>query len=132
MDPLTQTFNALADPTRRAILRRLASGDATVSELARPFDISGPSISRHLRVLEEAELIDRRIEARWRVCSLRRDRFDAARHWIDDVRRFWEEGFDKLEALLRARDEAVREPVAKPQSRNTPRSKSKTKPGRTP
>ena len=67
MDLLSQTFSALADPTRRAIVSRLAAGDATVGELAKPFDISGPAISRHLKVLEQAQLIERRIEARWRV-----------------------------------------------------------------
>lgn len=127
MDALTQTFQALADPTRRAIVRRLSAGDATVGELAAPFDISGPAISRHLRVLEEAGLIDRRIDARWRVCSLRRDRLDSAWMWIDDVRRFWEDGFDKLEALLRVQDEATRKSAAPPA-----KIKTKRKPGRTP
>ena len=89
---------------RRAIVARLAAGDATVGELARPFDISGPAISRHLRVLEEARLIERRVEARWRVCSLRRDRLAEAERWINDARLFWERGFDRLEALLNAQD----------------------------
>ena len=84
MDLLSQTFAALSDPTRRAIVSRLAAGDATVGELARPFDISGPAISRHLKVLEEARLIERRVEARWRVCSLRRDRLAEARGPDDD------------------------------------------------
>ena len=92
MDRLSQTFQALADPTRRAIVERLASGEATVGELARPFAISAPAISRHLRVLEDAELIERKIDARWRVCSLRRDRLAEAQSWIDDIRRFWEGG----------------------------------------
>jgi DNA-binding transcriptional ArsR family regulator len=102
MDPLSQTFSALADPTRRAIVARLASGDATVGELARPFDISGPAISRHLRVLEEAHLIERKAQARFRVCSLRRDQLADAQDWIDQVRQFWEKGFDRLEALFEA------------------------------
>src|SRR5271157_1107323 len=101
---LSQTFSALADPTRRAIVARLAAGDATVGELAKPFDISGPAISRHLRVLEEARLIERRVDARWRVCSLRRDRLAEAERWINETRRFWESGFDRLEALLQAQD----------------------------
>jgi DNA-binding transcriptional ArsR family regulator len=105
MDMLTQTFSALADPTRRGIVARLAMGEATVSELARPFAISGPAISRHLRVLEEANLIERRVEARWRVCSLRRDRLGAAQDWIAEVRDFWEKGFDRLEALFEAQDD---------------------------
>jgi DNA-binding transcriptional ArsR family regulator len=105
MDALSQTFAALADPTRRGIVARLAMGEATVSELARPFDISGPAISRHLKVLEAAQLIERRVDARWRVCSLRRDRLAEAQKWIGEVRQFWESGFDRLEALLRAQDE---------------------------
>jgi DNA-binding transcriptional ArsR family regulator len=104
VDLLSQTFSALADPTRRAIVARLATGEATVGELARPFDISGPAISRHLRVLEQARLIERRVEARWRVCSLRRDRLAEAERWINDARLFWERGFDRLEALLNAQN----------------------------
>jgi DNA-binding transcriptional ArsR family regulator len=102
MDALSQTFSALADPTRRAIVLRLAAGEATVGELAKPFDVSGPAISRHLKVLKQAQLIERRIDARWRVCSLRRDRLAEAERWINDTRLFWERGFDRLEALLEA------------------------------
>jgi len=108
VDLLSQTFSALADPTRRAIVLRLAEGDATVGELAKPFDISGPAISRHLKVLEEAELIERRVDARWRVCSLRRDRLAEAERWINETRLFWERGFDRLEALLQAQDPTKR------------------------
>lgn len=100
MDALTQTFSALADPTRRAIIARLATGEATVGELAAPFDISGPAISRHIKVLEDARLIERKVQARWRVCSLRRDRLGEAEAWIAEMREFWEKGFDRLEALL--------------------------------
>jgi DNA-binding transcriptional ArsR family regulator len=102
MDPLTQTFSALADPTRRAIIARLAAGEATVGELARPFEISGPAISRHLKVLEQARLIERKVQARWRVCSLRREPLTEAQTWIDEMREFWTKGFDRLEALLEA------------------------------
>jgi DNA-binding transcriptional ArsR family regulator len=102
MDALTQTFSALADPTRRAIIARLAAGEATVGELAKPFDISGPAISRHIKVLEEARLIERKVLARWRVCSLRRDPLAEAQDWIGEMREFWETGFDRLEALLEA------------------------------
>ena len=98
MDHLSQTFSALAEPTRRAIVLRLAEGDATVGELAKPFAISGPAISRHLKVLENAQLIERRVDARWRVCSLRRDRLSEAERWIAEARQFWERGFDRLEA----------------------------------
>ncbi|HKN31263.1 MAG TPA: metalloregulator ArsR/SmtB family transcription factor [Roseiarcus sp.] len=104
MDELSQTFSALADPTRRAIVLRLAAGEATVGELAKPFDVSGPAISRHLKVLEQAQLIERRVDARWRVCSLRRDPLAEAERWINDTRLFWERGFDRLEALLEAQD----------------------------
>ncbi len=104
MDALSQTFSALADPTRRAIVARLASGEATVGEIAKPFDISGPAISRHLKVLEEARLIERKVQARWRVCSLRRDRLAEAQAWIEQARAFWEKGFDRLEALLEGQD----------------------------
>jgi DNA-binding transcriptional ArsR family regulator len=104
MDALTQTFGALADPTRRAILSRLATGEATVGELAAPFDMSWPAISRHLKVLEEAGLVERRVEARFRVCSLRRERLVEAQAWIDQVRDFWEQSFDRLDALLEAED----------------------------
>jgi len=106
MDLLSQTFAALADPTRRAIVARLAAGEATVGELAKPFDISGAAISRHLKVLKEAKLIERRVDARWRVCSLRRDRLAEAERWINEMRLFWERGFDRLEALLAAQDPA--------------------------
>ncbi len=104
MDALSQTFSALADPTRRAIVARLASGDATVGEIAEPFDTSGPAISRHLKVLEDARLIERKVRARWRVCSLRRDRLAEAQLWIEQARAFREKGFDRLEALLEAQD----------------------------
>jgi DNA-binding transcriptional ArsR family regulator len=109
MDALTQTFGALADPTRRAILSRLAAGEATVGELAAPFDMSWPAVSRHLKVLEDAGLIERRIQARWRVCSLKRDRLGEAEAWIAEVKDFWEKGFDRLEALFKAADEPKEE-----------------------
>jgi len=108
MDTLTQTFSALADPTRRAIIARLAAGEATVGEIAKRFEISGPAISRHLRVLEGARLIERKVQARWRVCSLRRERLAEAQLWIDEMREFWTKGFDRLEALLEAQSEEIR------------------------
>ncbi len=101
MDPLSQTFSALADPTRRAILARLASGAATVGELAEPFDMSLPAVSRHLRVLTDAGLIERHAEAQWRRCELRGEGFRAAADWIELYRRFWEAQFDRLDAFLK-------------------------------
>lgn len=100
MDVLSQTFSALADPTRRAILARLANGDATVGELAEPFEMSLPAVSRHLKVLTEAGLIERSTEAQWRRCSLRGEGLRAAADWIEFYRRFWEESFKRLDAFL--------------------------------
>ena len=104
MDTLSQTFSALADPTRRAILARLATGGATVGELAEPFDMSLPAVSRHLKVLTDAGLIERATEAQWRRCTLRGEGFRAAADWIEFYRRFWEQQFDRLEAFLKSTD----------------------------
>jgi DNA-binding transcriptional ArsR family regulator len=101
MDMLSQTFSALADPTRRAILAKLASGAATVGEIAEPFDMSLPAVSRHLKVLTEAGLIERSTEAQWRRCSLRGEGLRAASDWIELYRRFWEQQFDRLDAFLK-------------------------------
>jgi DNA-binding transcriptional ArsR family regulator len=100
MDVLSQTFSALADPTRRAILARLADSDATVGELAEPFDMSLPAVSRHLKVLTQAGLIERSTEAQWRRCALRGEGLRAAADWIEFYRRFWEQQFDRLDAFL--------------------------------
>jgi DNA-binding transcriptional ArsR family regulator len=97
---LDQTFSALADPTRRAILARLATGEATVAELAAPFTISLPAISRHLKVLERAGLISRGREAQWRPRTLRADPMKEAADWLDDYRHFWEQSLDRLEQYL--------------------------------
>jgi len=101
MDHLSQTFSALADPTRRAILARLTTGAATVGEIAEPFDMSLPAVSRHLRVLTDAGLIERHTEAQWRRCALRGEGLRAAADWIDEYRRFWEQQFSRLEAYLK-------------------------------
>ena len=98
---LSTTFAALADPTRRAILARLASGEATVSELAEPFEMSGPAISKHLKVLEHAGLILRGRQAQWRPCRLKADPLKAAADWLEEYRRFWAESFDRLDDYLR-------------------------------
>lgn len=100
-DRLSVIFAALADPTRRAILARLAEGDATVSELAEPFEISLPAISRHLKVLETAGLITRSRSAQWRSSSLNAEPLREATSWMERYRRFWDVNFDRLEAHLR-------------------------------
>ena len=100
-DPLSTTFAALADPTRRAMLARLAKGEATVTELAEPFDLSLPAISKHLKVLHRAGLIEQGRQAQWRPCRLKADRLRDVAVWIDQYRRHWEESFERLDAYLR-------------------------------
>lgn len=99
-DHLSSTFAALADPTRRAILARLRDGEASVSVLAKPFDISLPAISRHLKVLQRAGLIARGRDAQWRPCRLDATPIKEVAAWADGYRRFWEESFEKLDDLL--------------------------------
>ena len=99
-DTLDATFAALADPTRRAILARLADGEATVNELAAPFDISLPAVSRHLKVLERAGLIRRGRAAQWRPCALDAGPLKDAAEWLEFYRRYWEQSFDRLAAYL--------------------------------
>lgn len=100
-DPLSATFAALADPTRRAILARLAQGETTVAELARPFRISAPAISRHLKVLERAGLIARGREAQWRPCRLEPAALKGVDEWLEDYRNLWEERLDRLDGYLK-------------------------------
>ena len=100
-DSLSITFAALADPTRRAILARLASGETSVTELARPFEMSMPAVSRHLKVLEHAGLIARGREAQWRPCRLEAAPLKEISGWVEDYRHFWEQSFDRLEVYLR-------------------------------
>jgi DNA-binding transcriptional ArsR family regulator len=100
-DHLSTTFAALADPTRRAILARLISGEASVSQLAEPFDISLPAISKHLKVLEHAGLIARSREAQWRPCRLEAGPLKDVANWVEHYRRFWTESFDRLDEYLR-------------------------------
>jgi DNA-binding transcriptional ArsR family regulator len=99
-DPLSETLFALADPTRRAILARLSKGEASVNELAEPFDMSLPAISKHLKVLERARLISRSRSAQWRPCRLETEPLRELDGWLDDYRRIWEARFDRLEAYL--------------------------------
>jgi DNA-binding transcriptional ArsR family regulator len=100
-DALSTTFAALADPTRRAILARLAQGPATVTELSAPFSMSGPGFSKHLRVLERAGLISRGCEAQWRPCHLEAAPLHEVAQWAAAYRRFWEASFDQLDDYLR-------------------------------
>ena len=100
-DHLSATFSALADPTRRAILARLALGETSVSELAEPFDISLPAVSRHLKVLEHAGLIARSREAQWRPCRIELNALKGVDDWLEEYRRLWEQRLDRLEDYLR-------------------------------
>jgi DNA-binding transcriptional ArsR family regulator len=100
-DRLDATFAALADPTRRAILARLALGETSVKELAEPFEISAPAISKHLKVLEKAGLISRGRDAQWRPCKLEPQALKSVDEWLERYRRLWEERFDRLEEYLR-------------------------------
>ena len=99
-DKLSATFAALADPTRRAILARLSRGQATVNELAEPFDISLPSVSRHLKVLEGAGLITRGRNAQWRPCKIELEPLKQVDQWLERYRKFWSGSFDRMDALL--------------------------------
>src|SRR6186713_1782069 len=100
-DHLSPTFAALADPTRRAILARLANGEASVKDLSQPFDMSQPAISKHLRVLERAGLIEQGRQAQWRPRRLRADPLRDVADWVGQYRRHWEESFDRLDTYLR-------------------------------
>ena len=100
-DAMSSTFSALADPTRRAILARLALGETSVTELAEPFEMSMPAVSKHLRVLERAGLIARSREAQFRPCKLKPEPLKQAWGWIGDYQQFWEESFDRLDEYLK-------------------------------
>jgi DNA-binding transcriptional ArsR family regulator len=100
-DRLSETFSALADPTRRAILARLASGEATVTELAEPFAMSLPAVSKHLKVLQRAGLIARTREAQWRPCRLQPEPLKDIADWVEHYRRSWEESLDRLDEYLK-------------------------------
>lgn len=100
-DQLSATFAALADPTRRAILARLSSGEASVTELASPFDMSLPAVSKHLKVLERVGLITRSRDAQWRPCRMQATPLKDVANWVEQYRAMWEERFDRLEEYLR-------------------------------
>ena len=99
-DHLSVTFAALADPTRRAILARLAQGEASVTELAKPFDLSLPGVSKHLKVLQRAGLVTQGRNAQWRPCRLEVGRLKEASDWVGEYRRFWDESFERLDDVL--------------------------------
>lgn len=101
MDRLSLTFSALADPTRRAILARLSSGPASVNDLAAPFSMSLPAVSKHLKVLERAQLIARGKEAQWRPCEIKAAPLKEATDWMEQYRQFWEARFDRLDEYLK-------------------------------
>lgn len=107
-DQLSATFAALADPTRRAILARLSAGESSVAELARPFDISAPAVTKHLKVLQKAGLITQGRKAQWRPCKLEAQPLREACGWIEQYRRFWEERLDRLEEYLKELQAAER------------------------
>jgi DNA-binding transcriptional ArsR family regulator len=114
-ETLNLTFAALADPTRRAILSRLATGTAAVNELAAPFKMSLPAISKHLKVLERSGLISRGREAQWRPCRLKARPMKEAVEWLERYRRYWEESFDRLEVYLQKLQAQKLQPKEKPQ-----------------
>jgi DNA-binding transcriptional ArsR family regulator len=121
-DPLSATLSALADPTRRGILARLAQSDATVTELAEPYDMSLAAISKHLKVLETAGLISRGREAQWRPCHLEAAPLQTAADWLDDFRRFWDRSLDSLADYLKT----MPEPRPAPRPRSGRKSKSRS------
>ena len=123
-DQLSDTFAALADPTRRAILARLALGETSVTALARPFEMSMPAVSKHLKVLERAGLIARSREAQSRPCRLEAGPLKEAASWIEEYRRFWEESFDRLDAYLREMQAAR----TRSKTNGSGKTRSKTKP----
>jgi DNA-binding transcriptional ArsR family regulator len=120
-DRLSTMFGALADPTRRAILARLALGETTVAELAKPFEISGPAISKHLKVLENAGLITRGREAQWRPCRIEPLALKSLDEWLEQYRQFWEERLDRLDDYLRKLQS--KEPAKSPREKKPPRKK---------
>jgi DNA-binding transcriptional ArsR family regulator len=124
---LNDTFAALADPTRRAILARLALGETSVMQLAEPFDMSLPAVSRHLKVLEHAGLITRSRDAQWRPCQLQAAPLKSASDWLEDYRRFWEESFDRLDDYLKVLQKTRAEEMKGPKSKGTTASSNSRK-----
>lgn len=131
-DPLSATLFALADPTRRAILAQLSAGDATVKELAKPYDMSLAAVSKHLKVLESAGLISRGRDAQWRPCHLEAKPLQAVSEWLEEYRRFWERSLDSLAEYLQVIQQTgsapspssspASPPAARPSARKKPRT----------
>ena len=119
LDQLSVTLSAIADPTRRAILERLAEGEATVGELAEPFEMSLPAISKHLKVLEQAGLIERGRDAQWRPCRIAAGPLKEVADWVGRYRNHWEESFDRLDAYLRELQNRESKTKEKKHDRNT-------------
>ncbi|MCZ4315215.1 metalloregulator ArsR/SmtB family transcription factor [Comamonadaceae bacterium G21597-S1] len=119
-DSLSATFAALADPTRRAILARLAQGASPVGELVKPFRISAPAISRHLRVLENAGLIERKVDAQWRICRLHAPGLQRADDWLSQYRAFWDDSLDRLVEVLEGPVATDPPPAAEPHTAGVP------------
>lgn len=131
-DALSVAFAALADPTRRAILARLAQGESSVGDLVQPFPISGPAISRHLRVLENARLIERKVNAQWRICRLHPPGLRLADDWLSQYRTFWEQSLDRLvEELEQGDPTRPPAPPSKATAPNPPRPGPKARRPRT-
>jgi DNA-binding transcriptional ArsR family regulator len=122
-DQLSSTFAALADPTRRAILARLASGEASVTELAEPFEMTMPAISKHLKVLERAGLVARSRDAQWRPCRLEAAPLQGVATWLDHYRRFWEASLDRLDKYLRELQSGPKETIKEPKHDRNQRKK---------
>ena len=125
-DKLSSTFAALADPTRRAILARLSTGEASVQDLAKPFKMTLPAVSKHLKVLEKAKLIRRSRSAQWRPCYLEAAPLKEAADWVDQYRKFWEESYDRLDAYLQTLQAEASKPK-KEKSPKKPKKKEKRK-----
>ena len=123
-DRLSSTFSALADPTRRAILARLSTGEASVQDLAKPFRMSLPAVSKHLKVLERARLIRRSRTAQWRPCYLEAAPLKEAADWVDQYRKFWDESFDRLDAYLQELQAEAANPI---KEKSPKKSKKKEK-----
>ena len=128
-DSISTTFSALADPTRRAILARLALGETSVTELAAPFEMSMPAVSKHLRVLEQAGLIARGREAQYRPCKLRAEPLRQAAGWLEEYRRFWEQSFDRLDDYLKhlQAEQAATSKQTKPHQSNKEKTNGRTR-----